>query len=189
MPLWVQVITSILAAMSPFVGLAGVWMGQRITRSNAKSQWLMDQQLKIYSDVLRAINEYSVWITDVSEWRKFGNQSFRDQSESTLDKQNKQIAGEFHSAYAIAPLFVSDESMRLLELAKPLFYYHSDPLANFEVEDLDNTFDALESARANRILRPRRLGQEVSICQISIALHSIGPGSTGDVEPCRKRST
>jgi hypothetical protein len=122
-------------------------MGQRITRSNAKSQWLMDQKLKVYSDALRAINEYSVWITDVSEWRKFGSQSSRNESESTLDKQNKQIAGEFHSAYAVAPLFVSEESVRLLELAKPLFYYHSDPLANFEVKDLDNTFDALERVR------------------------------------------
>jgi hypothetical protein len=147
MPLWVQIVTSILAAMSPFIGLAGVWIGQRITRTNSRGQWLIEQKLKVYSDVLRAINEYSVWVTDASEWRKFGGQSGKSESESTLNKQNKQIAGEFHAAYAVAPLFVSDESVRLFELAKPLFYYHSDPLANFDVQDLDKTFDALERVR------------------------------------------
>jgi hypothetical protein len=86
-------------------------------------------------------------LTDIAAG--FRNAALRTVSDQAGEqhKQNKQIAGEFHAAYALAPLFVSDESVRLLELAKPLFYYHSDPLANFEVQDLDNTFDALERVR------------------------------------------
>jgi len=131
--------------------LFGVWIGHRLSDQTSKQQWKLDQKLRVYSDVLRAISEYSIWLADVSEWRKFGSQVSRD-SNHTLDKHNKQMAAEFHAAYAVAPLFVSEASLNLLELAKPTFYYHSDPLADFEPKELDQAFDTLQRVREELII-------------------------------------
>jgi hypothetical protein len=147
MPWWITIVQAVL---SPASALGGVWIGQRIARDTAKKQWLRDQRLKIYSDILRAINEYSVWLIDASEGAKFPQ--LGRESESTLDKHNKQIAGEFHAAYAVAPLFVGDASLRLLERAKPVLYYHSDPLANFEVKDLDEKIATLKRIREELVI-------------------------------------
>jgi hypothetical protein len=132
------------------LALFGVWMGHRFSTRTAEKQWRLDQKLKIYGDVLRAISEYSVWLADVSEWRKFG-QVGREQAH-TLDKKNKQMAEEFHAAYAVAPLFVSQATLDLLELAKPSFYYHSDPLADFDPKEIDASFDTLQRVREEIIV-------------------------------------
>src|SRR2546429_3941341 len=56
-------------------------------------QWRQDQMLKIYWQVLRAINDYVIWLTDVLEGWKFGTSR---SPPSTLQREALQIAEEFH---------------------------------------------------------------------------------------------
>jgi hypothetical protein len=107
-------------------------------------QWRQGQKLKIYSQILQAINEYSIWLSDVSEGRKFGSAS---SPLSTMRKDPAQVAEDFHAAYAIAPLFLSENSLELLEAAKPAFSYHSSPIPDYDVEDADKKWDLLKGVR------------------------------------------
>ena len=136
---------------APIAALLGVGAGHWLSSQSSKKQWTRDQKLRIYSDVLRALNEYSIWLADVSEWSKFGSQVGRE-SETTLDKQNKQIAGEFHAAYAVAPLFVSDATIKLLDAAKPTLFYHSAPFSGLRPDDMDEYFDKLARVREDLIV-------------------------------------
>ncbi len=141
MPWWSQ-ITPVLAALSPMAGLFGVWLGQWIARHNTQDQWIKDQKLKVYSDVLRAINEYSLWLLDASEEIKFGSQA-RGEIRNTLNKQNQQVTADFHAAYATAPLFVSKSSMALIDRARPVFYSHSGPFPELDPDKLDGKYEEL----------------------------------------------
>jgi hypothetical protein len=136
---------------APIAALLGVGAGHWLSSRSNRKQWARDQKLKIYSDVLRAINEYSVWLADLSDWSKFGSQAGR-KSESTLTKEIKQIAGEFHAAYGVAPLFVSDASIKLLEAAKPTLFYHSAPFSGSRPDDMDEYFDKLKRVREDLII-------------------------------------
>jgi len=136
-----------------FMGLAGVWMGQRLSRRTAEKQWWMDQKLKTYSQVLRAINEYTLWLADVSESRKFGKSG---NATSTLKTESAQIAEDFHAAYAVAPLFLIKNSLDLLEKAKPAFFYHSSPFEDPDVEDADKNWDLLKGVRDELVRSARR---------------------------------
>ena len=147
MPWWSQ-ITPVLAALSPIAGLFGVWLGQWISRRNTETQWLKDQKLKVYGDVLRAMNEYSLWLLDTSDDMKFGG---GEERQNTLDKQNQQIAAEFQAAYAVAALFVSEESWTLIDRARPVFFSHSDPLADFDPNSMDAEHDKLTQIRGELI--------------------------------------
>lgn len=109
-----------------------------------QQQWRQGQQLKIYSQILQAINEYSIWLSDVSEGRKFGSASG---PLTTMKKDSAQIAEDFHAAYAIAPLFLSKHSLELLEAAKPAFSYHSSPFPDHDVKDADKKWDLLRGVR------------------------------------------
>jgi hypothetical protein len=155
MPWWSQ-ITPVLAALSPITGLFGVWLGQWISRRNTETQWLKDQKVKVYGDVLRAMNEYSLWLLDASEEIKFGGQA-RGEIQNTLNKQSQQIAAEFHSAYAVAPLFVSKPSMELIERARPIFYSHSGPFAGYEQDPdkLDAKYEKLLAIRKELVADAR----------------------------------
>jgi hypothetical protein len=101
-------------------------------------QWRRGQKLKIYSQILQAINEYSTWLSDVSEGRKFGSAS---SSLSTMKKDPAQIAEDFHAAYAVAPLFISKDSLELLETAKAAFSYHSSPFPDHDAKDADKKWE------------------------------------------------
>jgi hypothetical protein len=107
-------------------------------------QWRRGQKLKIYSQILQAINEYSTWLSDVSEGRKFGSAS---SPLSTMKKDPAQIAEDFHAAYAVAPLFISKDSLELLETAKAAFSYHSSPFPDHDAKDADKKWDLLTGAR------------------------------------------
>ena len=109
-----------------------------------QQQWRQGQKLKIYSQVLQAINEYSIWLSDVSEGRKFGSEG---SPLSTMKKDSAQIAEDFHAAYAVAPLFISKDSLELLETAKAAFSYHSSPFPDHDVKDADKKWDLLTGVR------------------------------------------
>lgn len=143
-----SIITSVLAGIGSAAGLFGVWLGQKIARRNTETQWLKDQKVKVYGDVLRAMNEYSLWLLDASEEIKFGGQA-RGEIQNTLNKQCQQIAAEFHAAYAIAPLFVRKPSMELIDRARPVFYSHSGPFAGYEQDPdkLDAKYEKLLQIR------------------------------------------
>jgi hypothetical protein len=116
----------------------------RISGEMWQQQWRQGQKLKIYSQILQAINEYSVWLSDLSEGRKFGNAS---SSLSTMKKDSAQVAEDFHAAYAVAPLFLSKDSLELLETARPAFSYHSSPFPDHDVKDADKKWDLLRGVR------------------------------------------
>jgi type IV secretory pathway VirB4 component len=107
-------------------------------------QWRQGQKLKIYSQILQAINEYSICLSDVSEGRKFGSAS---SPLTTIKKDSAQIAEDFHAAYVVAPLFLSKDSLDLLETAKPAFSYHSSPFSDDDMKDADKTWDMLRGVR------------------------------------------
>ena len=111
-----------------------------------QQQWCQGQKLKIYSQILQAINEYSIWLSDLSEGWKFGSAS---SPLSTMKKDSAQIAEDFHAAYALAPLFLSNDSLELLETAKPAFFYHSSPFPDHDVKGADEKWDLLRAVRRN----------------------------------------
>jgi hypothetical protein len=105
-------------------------------------QWRQDQKLKIYTQILRAINDYAVWLSDVSDSRKFG-----DSGTNTMKKDCASIAEEFHTAYAVAPLFLIKSSLDVLEMAKPTFFYHSSPFEDRDVQEADRNIARLKEWR------------------------------------------
>ena len=109
-----------------------------------QQQWRQGQKLKIYSQVLQAINEYSIWLSDVSEGWKFGSPS---NPLSTMKKDSARISEDFHAAYAVAPLFISKSSLELLETAKAAFSYHSSPFPDHDLKDADKQWDLLSGVR------------------------------------------
>jgi hypothetical protein len=149
MPWWSQ-ITPVLAALSPIAGLVGVWLGLWIARRNTHDQWLKDQKLKVYGDVLRAMNGYSAWFLDAKEEIKFGSEA--NEHWKNLNKQNQQIIAEFHAAYAVAPLFVNRKSSALIERAKPVFYAHLGSLSQFDnLDAMDRCCDLLKEIRGELV--------------------------------------
>lgn len=109
-------------------------------------QWRQGQKLIIYSQVLQAINEYSIWLSDVSEGWKFGSAS---SPIDTMRKDAAQIAESFHAAHAVAPLFLSKDSLDLLETAKSAFFYHSSPFPDHDVKDADKKWELLRGVRGS----------------------------------------
>lgn len=108
-----------------------------------QGQWRQDQTLKIYSQILGAISEYSIWLSDVSESRKFAGSG---SSLSTMKKSPEQIAEGFFAAYAVAPLFLSETSLDQLERAKSAFFYHSSPFGDDDMRDADKNHELLRAA-------------------------------------------
>jgi hypothetical protein len=124
----------------------------RISGALWDRQWRLNHKLDIYSRALRAISDYMVWLLDHSENAKFS-------TDNTTTKECGPIAEEFYSAYAVVPLFVSEESMVLIEeTIKPEFFYHSS--VGFKVdqygERADEAHGKLASARAHLIASARR---------------------------------
>ena len=144
---WLQITLALTPCVVAFLGaLLGTWLGQKLSRDANQQRWKLDQKLKIYSDILRAINEYSIWIADTSEESKFAAQAAREWTD-TLSKPNKQIAEEFHAAYAVASIFLRDETVKQIEKARPVFFYHSDALRPLTPDDLDKAFNTLLDAK------------------------------------------
>jgi hypothetical protein len=56
-PLWLQVITIVVA---PVLALAGVGLGVRLSRAVEQRQWLRDSRLRSYKRYLVACNKYEV---------------------------------------------------------------------------------------------------------------------------------
>jgi hypothetical protein len=138
-----QLIGTILGAVIAFIGVR--WNEKFRAKHSDESwerQWRQDQKLKIYTQLLRAINGYSVWLSDVSDSRKFGNSGT-----STIKADPADIAEEFNAAYAVAPLFLVKSSLDALELAKPTFFYHSSPFGDDNVEGADKNLAVLQEAR------------------------------------------
>jgi hypothetical protein len=117
-------------------------------------QWRQDQKLKIYTQILRAINDYSIWLSDVSESWKFGKSASRPAS--TMKKEPLQTAEEFHAAYSVAPLFLIKGSLDLLERAKPAFYYHSSPFPDAAMKGADEHWELLREVHRELALLARQ---------------------------------
>jgi hypothetical protein len=133
-------LTQLLAGFSAISGLAGVWLGQHIARGIAQKQWVRDQKLRIYSDILRAINDYAVWLADFSENMKFGTDG------QTLTKTSAEIAEEFHAAYAVAPIFLTASTLETLEKIKYVFFSHSSMDPDPYGEGADKSLKLLKEA-------------------------------------------
>jgi hypothetical protein len=114
-------------------------------------QWRLNQRLDIYSRLLRALGDYMVWLADVSEAVKLG-------TGYTTTKQCTLIAEEFHSSYATSALFLSDESVAILEKIRPEFFYHSslDYSEDQFGDRADRAHDHLAGARKELIASARR---------------------------------
>jgi hypothetical protein len=81
-------------------------------------QWRLDQKRDIYSRMLRAVSDYMVLLVDLCEGMRFG-------TGRTTTKQFAPVAEEFYAGYAVSALFLSDESIAILEKLKPRLFYHS----------------------------------------------------------------
>jgi len=140
-----QLIATILGAVIAFIGVR--WNEQFRAKSADESrerQWRQDQRLKIYSQLLEAVNDYSVWLGDLSETGKFGDST----TGTTMGKGPARIAEDFHSAFAVAPLFLSKGSLELLERAKPVFSYHASPFGDYpNVDAADKHWKLLKDIR------------------------------------------
>jgi hypothetical protein len=87
-----------------------------------------------------------VWLGDVSEAGKFGDPS----TGTTMEKGSARIAEDFHSAFAVAPLFLSKSSLELLERAKPAFSYHASPFGDYpNVDAADKYWKLLKDIRTD----------------------------------------
>ena len=140
-----QLIGTILGAVIAFIGVR--WNEKSRAKSSDESwerQWRQDQRLKIYSQILGAVNDYSVWLGDLSETGKFGDSS----TGTTMEKGPARIAEGFHGAFAVAPLFLSKSSLELLERAKPAFSYHASPFGDYpSVDAADKYWELLKDIR------------------------------------------
>jgi len=135
-----QILGTIVGALASILG--AYWNEKRRAKTTDR-QWRQDQKGKIYSQILGAVNDYTVWLGDVSEARKFGNSS----TGTTMEKGPAHIAEGFNAAAAVAPLFLSKSSLGLLERAKPAFSYHSSPFGDPNVDAADKYWELLRDIR------------------------------------------
>ena len=67
--------------------------------------------------------------------------------------QCETIAGEFYSAYTISALFLSDESVVIIDKIRPVLSHHADPYPD---PDTSGYYKRLEEAREELIASARR---------------------------------
>jgi hypothetical protein len=77
-------------------------------------------------------------------------------NEITLSKGTSQIAEDFHAGYSIAPLFLSESSLQLLEKIKTVFFHHSSPFPEFDTDVVDKKFDLLQETRKALVLSAKK---------------------------------
>ena len=136
-----QIIGTIVGALA---SVFGAYCAEKRRAKIADQQWRQDKKVKIYSEILGAVNDYTVWLGDLSETGKFGNSS----TGTTMEKGSARIAEDFHSAFAVAPLFLSKSSLELLERAKPAFSYHASPFGDYpNVDAADKYWKLLKDIR------------------------------------------
>ena len=80
-----------------------------------------------------------------------GDREFR----FSLSKRSDQIAEEFHAARTVAPLFISAQSVKLIESVAHVFHIHISPFPP-KAEDWENRFDELNAVRIELIQAAKR---------------------------------
>jgi hypothetical protein len=85
-----------------------------------RRQWVLNQKRDIYAELLRAASEYEIWLADYVDNVK------HQASARTTDAGCRDIAGRFFKAYSTSPLFLSKQSLEILDSAiMPNVSYHS----------------------------------------------------------------
>jgi hypothetical protein len=65
-PLWVTVFVTIWGLVAPFIGtLFGVWMGHRFSRSQQRRQWVADNEVKEWQELLTTLTSSFTTIVQV----------------------------------------------------------------------------------------------------------------------------
>ena len=148
MPGWAAT-TLTSAAVALFVGL----FLARFSNNWAKKQWTLNQKVDIYQRALAAINNYGALLREREEIGMFGRMG----SETSAINQSLGKAAEtFHTAYSIAPLFLSKESVTLLEQAAGNLFFHSDVLMSHDLATTTRTIESIATLRKSLLLSAKK---------------------------------
>jgi hypothetical protein len=103
-------------------------------------QWRVNETLKVYTQVLRAMHDYMTILYDIlSELRSY-------QSGSTTAKELRPVAENFFDAYALARLLLSPEAVRILKSTQRWFLYHVSIKPDDDGSDANNYAKKIEKA-------------------------------------------